>query len=145
MTHEEAIRNVDCVRSYLSMSGVIDEPVYKALDMAIKALRKCTPRKYVEDGYFDRSCVCPECGVDLMIEVNNCPHCGQRILWCDELKPCPKCHSPYVDAWALLDRESDPQFTVGCNECGYEGGSYPTPREARVAWNRKVKDDDEVK
>lgn len=38
MTSEEAIRNIDCARSYLSMSGVVDEPVYKALEMAIKAL-----------------------------------------------------------------------------------------------------------
>ena len=91
MTNEEAIRNVDCTRSYLSISGVVDEPVYKALEMANKALEKQIPVKRIRKhgGYFREYLIsyCRACGNEIsnsQYQYHFCPDCGQAIDWSDE-------------------------------------------------------------
>lgn len=96
MTSKESIRNIDCVRSYLTTTGVIDEQVFKALDMAIEALEKQIPNQPCIVG--DHWALCPRCYEDKGFSYNflagmkqtkdskiyYCSGCGQAIDWSDE-------------------------------------------------------------
>lgn len=73
-----------------------DRPKKEALDMAIKALEKQTPKmvNYTADGYSDGTLVydmaeCPNCGAffeesDQFWESKFCINCGQALKWEEE-------------------------------------------------------------
>lgn len=91
MKIEEAKRKIDVIKSYLIMSGVIDKPNYKALEIASEALEKQIPKKPLGsyDGYADGLPVwdycCPNCEKEIeWDEYTYCPECGQHIDWSEE-------------------------------------------------------------
>jgi hypothetical protein len=55
----------------------------KALRIAICALDKQIAKKPIEDGYYDKPCVCPFCGepLDYVGCEKHCKVCGQALLW----------------------------------------------------------------
>lgn len=57
-----------------------------SMEMAIGALEKQIPKKPIEDGYYNKPCVCPYCGQDLdYIEcAKYCKNCGQALDWSDK-------------------------------------------------------------
>lgn len=96
MTNEEAIRHLDCVRNNLTLSGVVDEPVYKALEMAIKALEKQIPVKRIRKhgGYFREYLIsyCRVCGNELsnsQYQYHFCQDCGHAIDWSEDKEKAP--------------------------------------------------------
>lgn len=66
----------DFMRIYITVDDLAE---------AVKALEKQIPRKPIEDGYFDRPCVCPECGQEFGFNsgFKYCENCGQAIDWSD--------------------------------------------------------------
>jgi len=88
MTNEEAIRNLQSVRSFLNMTDLLDEPSYKSINMAIEAVEKQIPKKpYKRQMKVSTIDVCPVCGIDTPNprELEQwewwCPDCGQKIDW----------------------------------------------------------------
>lgn len=77
MTYKEAIEILQEEHDYCQeMSYVI-----KALEMAIEALEKQTPKKpYWEYGVWH----CKSCGFDVFRDDFFCPICGQEIDWEDD-------------------------------------------------------------
>lgn len=55
-----------------------------------------------------------------------------------ECKPCPKCGHPYPipfrNQFNILF-----QWTIYCDECGYESRPMPTLDVARALWNLKYR------
>lgn len=82
MTREEAIAILEEVK-------VIDDSMYQynpayleSLDMAIEVLKKEIPKPIsIENGFVK----CGRCGMYIRFPIadnyNNCPECGQKILW----------------------------------------------------------------
>lgn len=52
----------------------------EALKVAFDRLEKHIPKKVVTVGIFERT-FCPNCSARLVLEVDYCTHCGQRIDW----------------------------------------------------------------
>jgi uncharacterized protein (UPF0212 family) len=99
MTYEEALIVLDCCvadncglchnnKKYYGQCEGADF-VYRAIDLANKALEKQIPKKPVLYGDSeDGKLLCPNCDEDLW-EVkecgfNACPYCGQAIDWSDD-------------------------------------------------------------
>lgn len=95
MTNEEAIKRIVDHMTIHKMNEPRAIKISMALQMAIEALEKQTPKKPDEDwckslfsddaNCFFRHLICPNCG---KMEVNQiddfCPLCGQAIDWSDE-------------------------------------------------------------
>ncbi len=72
MRAEEAIQRLETHKEYISPHGRFTK---EAIDMAIKALEKQTPKKFLWD---DGNPVCPVCGEEVW-DMEWCNSCGQRL------------------------------------------------------------------
>jgi len=87
MTNEEAIRylNTMFTSTYIPMQIGETAEVREALDMAISALEKQTPKmmQRIQKPFSVRVGKCPCCGYVINEDENCrfCQVCGQRILW----------------------------------------------------------------
>lgn len=72
MTNQEAISAIQTAKGECEWNAPIDYQI--AFDMAIEALKKQIPRKYVlKDGYS----VCANCEETIVNDYYYCPNCGQ--------------------------------------------------------------------
>ena len=52
--------------------------ILKAIDNA-PTIEERKTGKWIEDGYYDASCVCSHCGTDGQPDWNFCPNCGAKM------------------------------------------------------------------
>lgn len=85
MTYREAIRFLE--KKIASCHILRDRQWKEVYITSINAIEKQIPKKPIEDGYYDEPCVCPNCGSNVINEVDNdyqfeyCYHCGQSLDW----------------------------------------------------------------
>lgn len=59
-----------------------------------------------------------------------------------ELKPCPFCGCDEIDTSTVYDNGLNIGCYLYCTQCQIEQGvCYANEKEAKEAWNRRVKDD----
>lgn len=75
MTNEEAIEILKHEHDYAQLLSYVNE----ALELAISALEKQTPKKPTRTDWI----YCPSCnwGIALMKGTHHCPKCGQALDW----------------------------------------------------------------
>ena len=74
MTNEEAISTIEIAKAECEWNAPLDYQI--AFDMAIEALKKQIPRKYVfKDGYL----VCANCEETIANDYYYCPNCGAKM------------------------------------------------------------------
>jgi len=73
MKIEEAIQRLETHKEYISPHGRFTK---EAIDMAIEALEKQIPKKFIRDE--DEEPICPVCGEEVW-DTEYCDGCGQKI------------------------------------------------------------------
>ena len=80
MTKSEAIKELHEIRP---RGGIIPQKRAEAIDVAINALEKQTPKKpKTNDNYIIY--ICPCCNNFIKLCKNYCENCGQNLDWSDE-------------------------------------------------------------
>ena len=81
MTNKEAIKKINALMDVWGQEGLYNAEFESALELAIDALKKRTPKlPYWEiyDGWH-----CKSCGLGVFCDEYFCPVCGQAIEWED--------------------------------------------------------------
>ena len=74
MKNKEAIKILQVAKAEIEWSAPLD--YQKALDMAIEALEKQIPKKFIRDE--DEEPICPVCG-EVVWNTEYCDSCGQKL------------------------------------------------------------------
>lgn len=77
ITKVEAVKAIKSVKNFMLLQELLYPNEDKALDMAIIALEKQTPKKAVKKEVISQAC--PTCGCS--VNYKYCTNCGQRVSY----------------------------------------------------------------
>ena len=81
MTNKEAIKKINALMDVCGQEGLYNAEFESALELAIDALKKRTPKLPYWEIYYGWHC--KSCGLSVFSDEYFCPVCGQAIEWED--------------------------------------------------------------